>query len=386
MNFIAQQCASAMLLLGIWWAPSSRLPVLAEEATPLPFPPHLIESARDVSADEMQQVYDQVKTPHKYGVVLQPEENQKFDCPNVFRHGDKWYMVYAVFEELVGYETCLAESDDLLHWQPLGTILPFSKTGWDAWQADGGVALIDHQWGGSAELQTYKDKYWMTYIGGAKQGYEPDPLKMGLAWSKTPHQPIPWTRYEGNPILSPADPDTRFFEKKTIYKSNVIWDKEESLGYPFVMFYNGKEEAGGGHEMIGLAVSRNMKDWRRLGDTHVIYNDPESRYSISGDPQVVRIDDLWVMFYFGAFWQPGAFDTFACSYDLINWTKWEGPHLVEPSEPYDETFAHKPWLIKHDGIVYHFYCAVGDQKRNIALATSKDLSSKREGFRAEEVK
>ena len=34
--------------------------------------------------------------------------------------------------------------------------------------------------------------------------------------------------------------------------------------------------------------------------------------------------DLWVMFYFGAGWQPKAFDTFACSYDLVNWTKWEG--------------------------------------------------------------
>ena len=51
------------------------------------------------------------------------------------------------------------------------------------------------------------------------------------------------------------------------------------------------------------------------------------------------------------------------------------PHLdlIAPSEPYDETYAHKPWLVKHDGIVYHFYCAVGDQGRVIALATSKDL-------------
>jgi HEAT repeat protein len=31
-------------------------------------------------------------------------------------------------------------------------------------------------------------------------------------------------------------------------------------------------------------------------------------------------------------------------------------------------------MIKHRGIVYHFYCAVGDQGRVIALATSRDLS------------
>jgi len=37
------------------------------------------------------------------------------------------------------------------------------------------------------------------------------------------------------------------------------------------------------------------------------------------------------------------FDTFACSTDLVHWTQWEGEPLVKPSEPYDSTFAHKPW-------------------------------------------
>jgi predicted GH43/DUF377 family glycosyl hydrolase len=78
-------------------------------------------------------------------------------------------------------------------------------------------------------------------------------------------------------------------------------------------------------------------------------------------------------------WKPGAFDTFACSRDLVHWTKWEGPHLIQSSEPWDKTFAHKPWLIKQDGVVYHFYCAVGNEGRAIALATSKDLRAKAEG-------
>src|SRR5436190_1406901 len=107
----------------------------------------------------------------------------------------------------------------------------------------------------------------------------------------------------------------------------------------------------------------------RNGDGPVIDNGK----GISGDPQIVRRNDLWVMFYFGHVWKPKAFDTFACSNDLVNWTKWEGPHLVEPSEPWDATFAHKPWMLKHEGVVYHFYCAVGDQGRAIALATSKDV-------------
>lgn len=85
--------------------------------------------------------------------------------------------------------------------------------------------------------------------------------------------------------------------------------------------------------------------------------------------------DEWVMFYFGAFWKKGAFDTFAASTDLVHWTKWSGTDLLEASESYDTPFAHKPWIIKHDDVVYHFYCAVGgpDQHRTIAVATSKDL-------------
>jgi len=80
-----------------------------------------------------------------------------------------------------------------------------------------------------------------------------------------------------------------------------------------------------------------------------------------------------VMFYFGHRWKPKAFDTFACSHDLVNWTKWTGAHLIEPSEPWDATFAHKPWMLKHDGVVYHFYCAVGNEGRCIALATNRKV-------------
>jgi hypothetical protein len=118
-----------------------------------------------------------------------------------------------------------------------------------------------------------------------------------------------------------------------------------------------------------MAVSRDMRHWSRFGAGPVVDNGS----GISGDPQIVRMGELWVMFYFGAFWRPHGFDTFACSRDLVNWTKWEGPALISPSEPWDATFAHKPWLIFHNGVVYHFYCAVGSEGRAIALATSREI-------------
>ncbi len=328
-------------------------------------------ASQSVPVERMQQVYEEVKTPFKYGVVIRGEEGQLIDCPSIFQYNKKWYMVYVSITNEIGYETFLAESSDLLHWTKLGKIMSFRADGWDRWQVDGGIALCDTRWGGGSKLQSFDGKYWMSYIGGALQGYEPDPLAIGMAWTKTPTETKEWTPIAENPVLSRDQPDVREFEKLTLYKSQVIWDKRKTLGHPFVMYYNGKIKDG--FEKIGMAVSDNMIHWKRYGTEPVIANGEDKQTGISGDPQIVKIGELWVMFYFGAFWQPGAFDTFACSYDMVNWTKWEGPHLIEPSEPWDNQFAHKPWVIKHKGIVYHFYCAVGDQGRVIALATSKDL-------------
>lgn len=325
-----------------------------------------------VSPQTMRDVFEQVKTPHKFGVVLRAP-GTIIDCPSVYRFGGRWYMFYIQWTQEIGYETHLADSDDLLHWTPRGNILSFRKEAtWDQWQAGGTIQLVDHRWNGTHEPLQFAGKYWMSYLGGAKKGYETDPLAIGMAWSKSPDRPGEWNRIDENPVLSPSQPDVRPFEKTTLYRSNIIWDKGETLRHPFVMFYNGKELIDGGKksvERIGMAVSQDMIHWSRFGDSPVIDN----LKGISGDPQVVKIGDLWVMFYFGHAWKPAAFDTFAVSHDLVNWTKWEGEHLTAPSEPWDNKFAHKPWVINHDGVVYHFYGAVGNENRVIGLATSKDL-------------
>lgn len=337
----------------------------------IPFPG---APGRDVDPTTMQRIYDEVKTPFKYGVVLGPESKDELvDCPNVFYHDGHWFMMFVANRDKVGYQTHLARSDDLLHWERLGTILPFRENGWDAWQADGGLSLYDTAWPGTHAIAQHDGKYWLSYLGGGLHGYEPDPLAIGLATTTTPTELRPWTRLADNPILSTTQSDSRPFESVTLYKSAIIRDGSQTLGWPFVMFYNGKTKIGN-HESIGMAVSRDMLSWTRYGDSPVVDNAP-GKPAISGDPQIAKIGDLWVMFYFGFRWKAGvsAFDTFAVSHDLVRWTKWDGEPLIKPSEPFDKTFAHKPWVLKHDGVVYHFYCAVGDQGRVIALATSRDL-------------
>lgn len=359
----------------IWFAGLFTLiqlpPAFADAHRPAVLP--ALPETRWVSPDRMQRIYEEVKTPFKYGVVLAGETtNELVDCPSLFRQGAHWYMMYVAISNRVGYQTFLARSDDLLHWQKLGRVLSHTATNqWDAWQADGGIALADTHWEGTHGLESFAGKYWLTYIGGARTGYETDPLAIGLAWTRRPAWPQEWHRLAENPVLSSKQSDVRPFETKTLYKSQVIHDENASLGWPFVMFYNAKLKNG--YEQIGLAVSRDLRHWTRYGTNSVIVNGEAKKNGISGDPQIVKLGDLWVMFYFGAGWQPRAFDTFAGSYDLVHWTQWTGPHLVEPSEPYDQTYAHKPWVLKWNGVVYHYYCAVGQQGRVLALATSQDL-------------
>jgi predicted GH43/DUF377 family glycosyl hydrolase len=315
----------------------------------------------------MKEVYDAVKTPYKYGVVLKdPDTTKMVDSPTVFRQDDTWFMTYIVYDGR-GYETWLAESPDLLHWQPKGKILSFTENTWDANQKAGYMALVDIGWGGSYAVEKYDNTYWMSYLGGASRGYEKGMLGVGIAHSDQLTEAVEWNRMP-QPVLLPGDEDARWFEDQKIYKSSIIHDEQLHTGYPYVMYYNAKGDTAA-YESIGMAVSHDMRIWERYGQDPVI-----TRYKgICGDAQIVKMGDLYVMFYFGAFWKEGAFERFACSYDLVHWTDWQGEDLIAPSEPYDSVYAHKPWVIYREGVVYHFYNAVGSEGRVIALATSRDL-------------
>jgi predicted GH43/DUF377 family glycosyl hydrolase len=325
-----------------------------------------------VTEQKMQKVFEEVKTPYKYGVVLtSPDSKKMVDSPTVFRKGNRWYMTYIVFDGK-GYETWLATSPNLLDWTTQGKIMSFTENTWDASQKAGYVALIDTKWGGTYEPMKYEGNYWVSYLGGSESGYEAGQLGVGMATTTDLTKASELSRLP-NPVLSANDRDARWFDNKTIFKSSVIYDKDKKAGYPFLMYYNAAGDSLGSNkssfESIAMAGSYDMNKWDRMGTAPVITRG----LGICGDAQIVKMKDLYVMFYFGAFWKPNAFERFACSYDLENWTDWKGEDLIAPSEPFDQQYAHKPWVIKWKGVVYHFYNAVGKNGRVIALATSKDL-------------
>ena len=329
-----------------------------------------------VPQQRMQEIYNEIKTPYKYGLVVVPaNDSQKIDCPSVFRKGDSWYMLYILFNGR-GYETWLAKSANLLQWATLGKIMSFSdSTQWDSNQKAGYIALQDYQWGGTYQWQPYQNKYWLSYIGGADKGYEAGPLAIGIAnTAADPSVPHEWDRLS-KPVLTASDWDIRWWENKKLFKSMVIWDKQKTTGYPFVMYYNANGDSSRNtpkwrwFERIGMAVSNDMINWKRLGADPVMHH----KIGITGDAVIQKMNNCWVMFYFGAFWEgrKDAFNRFACSYDLVHWTDWTGDDLVKPSAPYDDKYAHKSFVLKYKGVVYHFYCAVNKKdQRGIAVATS----------------
>ncbi|MDO4758085.1 MAG: malectin domain-containing carbohydrate-binding protein [Rikenellaceae bacterium] len=354
-----------------------------------------VSAQRHVSQERMAEVYEEARTPYKYGLVIAPTTNKaKIDCPTVFQENGRWYMTYVLYngqgaKDGRGYETWLAESDNLLEWRTLGRVLEFRDGTWDENQRGGFLSLVDMEWGGSYALQKFKNRRWMTYIGGAGTGYEAvnAPLNVGLAWTKKdPTVAHNWESLK-TPLLSINDEDVQWWESLVQYKSMVYWDRSEMLGAPFVMYYNagGKNpETGYKGERIGIALSKDMKKWERYEGNPIFSH--EAQGTITGDAQIAKMGDLYVMFYFSAF-NPSrnylAYNTFACSYDMVTWDDWQGDDLIYPTKSYDEMFAHKSFVVKHDGVVYHFYCAVNnDEQRGIAVATSRPMGRSKVHFPA----
>lgn len=329
-----------------------------------------------ITDGEMTAIYEEIKTPYKYGLVMTgADKNKVTDCPTVFNRDGRWYMYYFVFDGR-GYETWMAESDDLLKWKNKGRVLSFSDPkDWDCNQKGGYLALVDPRWGGSYALGKYAGKYWMSYFGSNATGYEEGDLSAGIAYTTgDPTEAHEWQRLL-HAVLSPKDETASWWDKDKIYKNSVIEDGERLTGHRFVMYYNAKSFRTDA-ERIGMAVSDDMVHWRRYGKNPVLAHGVSK--CITGDAYLQKIGDIWVMFYFGAFYNENpairAWNSFACSRDLVHWTDWKGAPLVQASESYDEKYAYKPCVVKWNGTVYHFYCSVDKSgNRGIALATSRDL-------------
>lgn len=298
------------------------------------------------------------ETPHKLGrEVLEASgiqgcyDAKAVDSPFVFWHNGRYHMMHVGFDG-IGYQTGLAVSDDLLHWEKECVLFPRGQQdGWDRGGIAGVWILKENDLHERPVLKKWQGKYWLVYHSYPNAGYEAGPACIGLAYT-TDETLQNWTRLP-KPILSWQDGSA--WEHAGLYKGCLVEHKDK-----LYLFYNAKDsEEWLWHEQIGLAVSDDMVHWTRYGNRPIIANTPNGWDSaFCADPCIVWDNNKWVMFYYG-YNGENAQEGIAFSEDLFHWHKENRPILCcgEPGS-LDELHAHKPCVVEKDGVMYHYYCAV----------------------------
>jgi predicted GH43/DUF377 family glycosyl hydrolase len=293
------------------------------------------------------------------------------DAPCVYqlpRRPGKWYMSFVAFNGQ-GYNSFVAESDDLVHWREPRLAMGFGKRGeFDFGGCVIGAFLYDGYDIRSPRVLKHREgRFWTLYGCYPQQGgYELAPGYEGVA---TSDDGLTWQRAKERPILSVFDADCGAWEKGCIYQPWLVEHDNR-----FYDFYNA---AGGGVEQTGLALSTDLLHWKRYAGNPVVRVRPKGYdEQFASDPKVFRDGDHWAMFYFGVGWG-GAHIMAAFSRDLCHWTPHPEPLYKAGSHPggLDKTFAHKISLVyrPENKTFYMCYCAVGSKGRCIGLLTSRRL-------------
>lgn len=298
------------------------------------------------------------------------EDFHNTDVPTVYQlAGDeKWYMSFIAFNGK-GYNSFVAESNDLIHWRNLRQAMGFGPKG----EFDNGGCVLGAYLYESYDiraprlLKKLNGKYWSLYGAYPRQGgYELRPGYEGIASSI---DGIKWKRAQQKYILSIHEPDCSDWEKDCIYQPWLLEHKG--------LFYDYYNAANGGVEQTGMAVSKDLFNWKRHNKNPVIRNTPGGYdEKFCSDPKVFRDGDHWTMFYFGV-GRGGAHIMIAFSRDLYHWTVHPEPLYKAGGHPLglDKRYAHKISLVYYaaNDTFYMFYCAVGNKGRGIGLITGRAL-------------
>jgi len=325
----------------------------------------LVSAAETDEETSYAELLPRLRTPHKHAELVVPASYTQgafdalaVDAPFVFSHDGRYYMTYIGFDG-IGYRTGLASSEDLVAWKKEGMLLdrggPGSITEFN-------IALTwivrENELFGPGTLKKINGRFLGTYHAYPKPGYETGPAVIGLCWSDDLKQ---WTL--DAPCLHASDPDAGDWEWGGLYKSCIL--EHEGIYY---LFYNAKTANSPWIEQTGVAVSTDLKTWKRFEGNPVIRVGAKGSFDdlFCSDPCVVRCGDIWVMFFYTLSTDGRARDSVAFSRDLVHWEK-SGEILIDtgPKGSLDSRYAHKPAVFTKDGRLYHFYCAVSPVHRVI---------------------
>jgi len=317
---------------------------------------------------------DGLGTPYKIGSLVLSASGREgefdrisVDCPFVFRRNGLFYMTYVAFDG-TGYQTGLASSVDLIHWEKRGCILrrdPASPV--TRYNIALNWILRQNDLHSAGELTRIGGRYLGVYHAYPNSGYEQGSAVIGLCRSSDVSA---WELED--PCLRAEDGAA--WERGGLYKPCLVKD-----GGTYYLFYNAKNQAERGwHEQTGVAISTDLKTWKRYEGNPIVRNgppgSPDSRFA--SDPCVLKNGKSWALYYFGLDDKGVARELVAASPDLLHTEKCNEIVIdVVPPGSVDSAYAHKPSLVAHKGDLYHFYCAVsrvnGREIRGISVARSR---------------
>jgi len=153
--------------------------------------------------------------------VLSPSEEYEkeggVEDPRLVQFGDTYYLTYTGYNKKDA-QLCLASSNDLIHWDRKGVIIPANKGNWNVkWTKSG--AIVPRKING---------RYWMYFLGTSADNKD----QAGLAYST---DLLHWTEATQTPVLPvrPGRFDSRVAEPgpAPLLTSNGI-----------VLIYNGADD------------------------------------------------------------------------------------------------------------------------------------------------
>lgn len=342
----------------------------------------LLESLRLQAEDFSDSVIAPFRTPYKYPrLILSASaqagafDDKSVDDPFVFYHDGMFQMLYIGFDG-IGYQTGLARSKDMLNWERVDCVArrdPNSR--YTRYNIALSCLLREHELTSRGRLKKVHGRYLGAWNAYPNAGYEAGAAVIGLAWSD---DLLHWELTD--PILFPQDGAP--WEHGGLYRPNLI----EQNGV-YYLYYNAKtdrlpkSQGGGWHEQSGVAISHDLKNWERYPGNPILRNGPPGSWDerFASNPFIVQYKNKWGMYYFGFDAKGKARELLALGDDPLHFTKVHEIMIdTGPPGSIDETFAHKPCVIYHDGALYHFYCAVSHkwphEIRGIAVARSRPWS------------
>jgi predicted GH43/DUF377 family glycosyl hydrolase len=216
--------------------------------------------------------------------VLSPEANYEKDGgvedPRLQRFDDTYYLTYTGYNKKDA-QLCLATSQDLIHWERKGVILPAYKGNWNrGWTKSG--AIVPEKIDG---------KYWMYWLGTGADKTD----QMGISYST---DLLHWTEATETPVLPRRHGK---FDSRVVEPGPPPILTKDGI----VLIYNGADDK----LIYSTGVAKfDRKDPRKLlSRTDEPIFAPEKEWEKAGQvPNVVFVEGMarqgsrWLFYYGGA--------------------------------------------------------------------------------------